>query len=125
MGTRSLTILNDERSHEIAVMYRQYDGYPEGHGAELVDFLKTMLQPREKREDGFNDSHCLAARLLAHFKTEWGNIYLFPAGTRDCGEEYIYIVTPRGGRCIDLQVFSCYGNKRLMFAGPAQEWTLK
>lgn len=40
MGTRSLTVFIDEHNDkEIVVMYRQMDGYPEGHGQDLVDFL--------------------------------------------------------------------------------------
>lgn len=31
MGTRSLTVMKDT-GNEIAVLYRQFDGYPEGHG---------------------------------------------------------------------------------------------
>ena len=35
---------------------------------------------------------CLAAQLIAHFKKEAGGFYLYSAGTRDCGEEYIYTI---------------------------------
>ena len=43
MGTRSLTTFNSSYSNEeIVVMYRQYDGYPTGHGKELLEFLKGM-----------------------------------------------------------------------------------
>jgi len=38
MGTRSLTFVYDEQD-VIINMYRQYDGYPTGHGAELAEFL--------------------------------------------------------------------------------------
>ena len=39
MGTRSLTtFIDDHTEEEIVVMYRQYDGYPEGHGRDLVNF---------------------------------------------------------------------------------------
>ena len=32
MGTRSLTFVYDEYGEKIINMYRQYDGYPSGHG---------------------------------------------------------------------------------------------
>ena len=35
---------------------------------------------------------CLAAQIIAHFKNGIGGFYLYPAKTRDCGEEYIYTV---------------------------------
>ena len=38
MGTRSLTFVYEENK-PIINMYRQFDGYPEGHGAELAEFL--------------------------------------------------------------------------------------
>jgi len=44
MGTRSLTIFFDgDRDEEIAVMYRQFDGSPEGHGALLAEFLRSAV----------------------------------------------------------------------------------
>jgi hypothetical protein len=38
---------------------------------------------------------CLAAQVVAHFKTEIGSFYLYPSGTRGMDEEYIYILYPR------------------------------
>ena len=94
MGTRSLTVVLDSNECEICVLYRQYDGYPTGHGAELQEFLSGFQivnglgsQREEKIANGMD---CLAAQLIAHFKKEAGGFYLYPAGTRDCGEEYIY-----------------------------------
>jgi hypothetical protein len=96
MGTRSLTCINDERGREIVVMYRQFDGYPTGHGQDLKEFLEPFtivngLRVEENRKVA-NGMDCLAAQLVAHFKTTPGDIYLMPAKTRDAGEEYIYTV---------------------------------
>lgn len=104
MGTRSLTVVLDEDGIEICTLYRQYDGYPTGHGAELKAFLDGF-----SIVNGFGSSDplrtangmgCLAAQIIAHFKSGVGGFYLYPGGTRDCGEEYIYTIylhTP-GGR---------------------------
>lgn len=43
MGTRSLTIIKNDNNDEICVLYRQYDGYLEGHGRELALFLKHKI----------------------------------------------------------------------------------
>jgi hypothetical protein len=105
MGTRSLTVLydvprNDEKEgEEIAVLYRQFDGYPDGHGAELNEFLKDMvivngISMSENRRIA-NGGSCLAAQIVAHFKTKAGGFYLHPAGTRGAYEEYIYYVRPQ------------------------------
>ena len=40
MGTRSLTtFIDNDTKEEIVVMYRQFDGYPSGHGRDLINFL--------------------------------------------------------------------------------------
>lgn len=99
MGTRSLTVFEDD-GKEIVVMYRQFDGYPSGHGQELADFLKSKVlvngfHPDDRRDiaNGMGD---LAAQCVMHFKSDKdariGGIYLYAAGTRDAGEEYIYTV---------------------------------
>lgn len=102
MGTRSLTIVEEVGGAEICVLYRQYDGYPAGHGAELKSFLEGLqivnglgLGDQKRMANGMD---CLAAQLIAHFKTEPGGFYLYPAGSRDCGEEYIYTVYTDGGK---------------------------
>ena len=104
MGTRCLTVLYDTKypdaeAEEIAVLYRQMDGYPDGHGAELTEFLENMvvvngINMAETRRIA-NGGSCLAAQIVAHFKTDAGRFYLYPAGTRGAGEEYIYYVRPQ------------------------------
>jgi hypothetical protein len=44
MGTRSLTYVygGDRETKPLVCMYRQFDGYPSGHGQELIDFLKPI-----------------------------------------------------------------------------------
>ena len=41
MGTRSLTYVYVEDT-PIMCMYRQFDGYPSGHGVELAEFLTQI-----------------------------------------------------------------------------------
>ena len=96
MGTRCLTRLYNEQNEEIAVLYRQYDGYPGGHGKELIEFLDGMVVGNGIGSDMpkkyANGMECLAAQIVAHFKTEPGQFYLMPPGTHDVGEEYVYTV---------------------------------
>jgi hypothetical protein len=91
-----------DHDEEIVVMYRQMDGYPTGHGADLKEFLSGFsivngysLDPPVRQANGMG---CLAAQTIAHFKTGIGNFYLHPAGTRDCGEEYIYTISSKDGK---------------------------
>lgn len=104
MGTRSLTVILNDKGEEFFCMYRQYDGYEEGHGKELKEYLQgkeivngfTNLDAKVGNFNGIND---LAACLITHFKEmhgsgpfKIGSIYLYPPGTRDIGEEYIYTI---------------------------------
>jgi len=99
MGTRSLTVFKDGKE-EICVMYRQFDGYPEGHGKELAELLAGM-----KMVNGFggepkkqaNGMPCLVAQVIAHFKKGVGGFYIHPPKTRDCCEEYVYFVSGKEG----------------------------
>ena len=97
MGTRSLTTFKEDYTdEEIVVLYRQMDGYPEGHGIDLFRFLNNMnmvngMKPQEKRKTS-NGMSCLAAQMIAYFKDEPGGFYLYRADTRDIGEEYVYTI---------------------------------
>jgi hypothetical protein len=105
MGTRCLTVMQREDGTEIAVLYRQMDGYPEGHGKDLHEFLDDMqicngISSDQKTGKWANGAECLAAQIVAYFKDRIGQFYLHPAGTRNCGEEYIYTVRPSAGGVI-------------------------
>ena len=113
MGTRSLTkviqtyetsIANEDNNNEvhkerkpITCMYRQYDGYMSGHGAELAEWLSgyTVVNgiPMDKSEPMFNGMDCLAAQMFAHFKNGAGGIYCMHPDAEDCWEEYLYEIS--------------------------------
>ena len=98
MGTRSLTTFIDNFDNkEIVVMYRQMDGYPKGHGIDLLEFLQGMdvvngLPVGRSDASLANGMSCLAAQVISHFKQGAGEFYLHTANTRDYGEEYIYTI---------------------------------
>ena len=81
MGTRSLTrVFEDDQ--ELVTIYRQFDGYPEGHGQDLADFLKDRsivngipVSYKGKISNGGRD---LAAQLVSFLKKdhEVGGIYI-------------------------------------------------
>lgn len=119
MGTRCITVVEDEDGTELCRIYRQFDGYPEVHGKQITEFLSRgniehMLGIDD--EENFLGMQDVAASLVAFLKsyTEptvlrheptagWhppisgGNrIQLVPIGTHDVGEEYIYTVSFQG-----------------------------
>jgi hypothetical protein len=127
MGTKSLTVILDEEN-KIMCMYRQSGGYPSGHGKELADFLNGFNICNgisEENEVGkwANGVECLAAQIVAHFKTGIGQFYLVQPGTRDRGETYIYTVyLDEGSNKIMLQVAT---NEEVLYDGFAQLYNPK
>jgi hypothetical protein len=119
MGTRSLTFVYSEsksgqKAEPIMNMYRQYDGYPTGHGAELAEFLSTgrlvdgLALTKTVEEVVFNGMGCLAASLVANFKQSPGGFYLYPVTAKDCGQDYEYhIFNIDGVMLIDVYYCGC------------------
>jgi len=127
MGTRSLTIFKDDNK-EIGVMYRQYDGYPSGHGIELSEFLSDMIIVNGLSSDQpnkvANGMGCLSAQVVAHFKDEPGNIYLYAPNTRHVWEEYIYEIYGNENEEVRIKVFEAGWEEhptKELFEGTAKE----
>ena len=99
MGTRCLTY-DYEGNSPLVCLYRQFDGYPSGHGAELANFLKGIklgngIADNPKMGKFANGMGCLAAQLVVHFKKSVGGFY-------------IHLVTDSGG--VDYE-YHVYANK--------------
>lgn len=94
MGTRSLTFVYDG-DRPLINLYRQFDGYPSGHGAELAEFLAGKRIVNGLSGDTsmvFNGMGCLAAQLVAHFKQSAGGFYIHSVEDTDCWQDYEYHV---------------------------------
>jgi hypothetical protein len=129
MGTRSLTYVyenyKDEQGNKveqpIICLYRQYDGYPVGHGAELADYLNGMyvvngLGLDQKDQKVANGMGCLAAQLVSFFKKdEAGQFYLHaPVLNADHWQEYEYH--------IQQDRILVYGYDKEIFSGTWSEY---
>lgn len=119
MGTRSLTYFyEDEKEKPFMCMYRQFDGYPEGHGKELGTFLAKFeivngFGMDDKAGSHANGMGCLAAQMVADFKKEIGNHYLVaPDLQQDSWQEYEYHVYPKM-----VEVRQCYNDGEVIFTG--------
>jgi hypothetical protein len=94
MGTRALTFVYDGNK-PIVNLYRQYDGYPTGHGAELAEFLNgfTIVNGIGAETTRVaNGMGCLAAQVVAHFKDSVGGFYIHSVDATECGQDYEYHV---------------------------------
>ena len=92
MGTRSV-IKFQEDGETVCAIYQQFDGYPEGVGATLFEFLDDITivnglsvdQPKRVA----NGVGCLAAQFIAQHKNGAGGFYMTHP---DDSQEYNYIV---------------------------------
>jgi len=125
MGTRSLTtFIDDHTKEEIVVMYRQYDGYPSGHGRDLTNFLNEMkivngIPGGKKLTQLANGISCLAAQVVSHFKNGVGDFYLHAGDTRDYGEEFVYTIYAKDNE-LKVKVEDAYEDK-VLFDGNTDE----
>ena len=138
MGTRSLTRviprqkgLSYSEGHQhveksVINMYRQYDGYPDGHGVDLAEFLDDFNVvnglgiPRPPKVA--NGTGCLAAQLVQHFKDGPGSIYLeaLKGEPGDSWEEYIYTIYPKEGEPTFVSIYDVW-EKECIFVGTAED----
>jgi hypothetical protein len=131
MGTRSLTRVietyKDDNGKEkkllLVTMYRQYDGYPSGHGQELADFLKggKVVNGISIGDTGkvFNGAGCFAAQMISHFKGDSaGGIYLYPNNTKDAWQNYEYhVLVDFDSKTVTLICYESGKRKKQLFKG--------
>ena len=145
MGTRSLTrvieVWNDDngkqKQEKLLTMYRQFDGYPSGHGQELADFIKSGIVVNgiscNETSKVFNGAGCFAAQMISHFKGDSaGGFYIYSNSAKDVGEEYEYhVLVNFDTKQITLKCYECgyikrdgsYSRgKKLLFNGNAVDF---
>ena len=132
MGTRCLTFVYDDSSTDdgsaeaIMCIYRQFDGYPSGHGHELAQFLnsKTLVNGYgEQNSIEANGMSCLAAQLVVQLKHGVGGIYIYaPMVGRDHWQDYEYHVYET--KVIVKSCATVYdsGHYQVIFEGTWQEF---
>lgn len=101
MGTRSLTHIYAcaEDKTPLVTIYRQFDGYPEGHGQEIREILggRQLVNGYNDKSKQCNGMGCAAALLIGALKGgNCGGIYIESCGASDCGEEFTYRLFPCG-----------------------------
>ena len=98
-------------------LYRQYDGYLCGAGLDIAEFLKDFrivngLRVGDKTRVA-NGAECLAAQLVAHFKTRPGDYYLqkFNNKIGHFNEEFIYNIYVIDYKHLVVSVYDVWNEK--------------
>lgn len=119
MGTRArINVI--EGGAILVSIYRQYDGYPEGLGREVAQFLcgLTLVNGMGADKSSIaNGMGCVAAQLIKTLKTEAGNVYIRDTGAHSQGEEYVYNVYAAG---TEIWI-AAYGGSMTAFGMPGDE----
>lgn len=125
MGTRSIIKFfeNDNgKEHPIVAVYQQYDGYLEGVGYQLYEYLSKKIIVNGIRSDQYGDEYangidCLAAQFIRDFKRGVGGLYIAPVDCED--QEYNYDVI-YDGKEITIRVR--YYNSEPFFYGNVKDF---
>jgi hypothetical protein len=77
----SVIIYEEENNHPLTQIYFTQDGFPHSLGTKLCDLIKNIkivngLTDTNKKNSA-NGMGCLAAQIVAHFKTCPGNVYIW------------------------------------------------
>ena len=124
MGTRSITCVLDEQGNKIIEMYKQFDGYPDGLGVELKEFIASGIMVNGIGADTikvFNGINCFAAQLVDYLKDGAGGIYLHaPTSNYKSKKKYVEMYTAEYYYEIDsdlnIKCWDTYENKEVPIA---------
>ena len=100
MGTRSTITFYSRMGGTnffLVNIYQQYDGYLEGVGKELCEWLKPKIITNGFSKANWNIANgagCLAAKYISEFKPATGGLYIYPEDVahEDCDYNYSVIV---------------------------------
>jgi len=107
-------------------IYKHYDGYPEGLGVDLANFLDgyDVVNGLSTGYQGpvANGMGCLAAQTVSYLKDEPGNVYLQKPIEKDW-EDYEYFVWVKDHAELWISIFDYDGN--CIFVGEPDELLTK
>jgi hypothetical protein len=130
MGTKSLVHVKDDKK-TLVTLYRQYDGYPSGMGADIKRILNegdvkvlNGFSRSQKSPEFFNGAGCLSAYLVGQLKkNSIGDVYLYPPNSEGLGEEFVYTVTVTKKNTVNLRILDVYKNK-ILFNGQLKDFSV-
>ncbi len=103
MGTRSITHIYEMDSDKVVCsFYRHWDGYPEGHGKDLENWLKDKtltngIGPGHDKNTTYNRAGTMAVKLMNHIQDISG-CEVIATGSDGCWVDYTYHVFYKNGK---------------------------
>lgn len=141
MGTRSTYRVIEQyedsetkkvESSELCLIYRQYDGYPDGHPLETAEWLSggVVVNGFSSNEKGlvFNGGGCLAAQLICKMKSETGigGCYVQNLNSRGKSwEDYLYDIIIKNDRTIEYVCYENHDEPTEIFRGSPKKFVKK
>lgn len=128
MGTRSYTDIV-EGDDVILRFYRQFDGYPSGHGVELAELADRVIVNgyglNMTSKTHANGAGCLAAQIIATLKDGIGGIYIMRPS--DDFEDFNYRVEVPEKVGLDFDATArptlvCFDQDREVFRGDPRDF---
>ena len=95
---------------KLVSIYNQYDGYPEGLGVTLANYLlgtKIVNGLGGDRDTVFNGLGCMAASIIAELKEEAGNVYIDDPNSPHGWLDYEYVIWGSDHKDIWISIFNC------------------
>lgn len=132
MGTRSLThIYHVDGTTPMLSLYRQFDGYPSGHGALISKTFKgrKLVDGYSNPDTQVNGMANVPTMLIGAYyhgdpygPIPCGGLYITGPGASDEGEEYVYHIRGKSGQ-LKLTVEQGYYPKfKVIFDGPLDDF---
>lgn len=128
MGARGLIHVEDQDGTKLCTIYKHWDAYQTGLGANLKEFLQGKKLTNGIGADPthtFNGLGCMAAALVGHLKVGAGDVYLYAPGSVNVGEEYTYTLYTKKDGLIHLEVVAVWSNNQVLYSGPIDEYAPK
>ena len=101
---------SEEPNQTIVDIYHHWDGYPEGLGVTLANYLNDKkvvngIGSKDNEDIVFNGMGCLAASLVAQLKDGPGNVYIEPRESH-AWIDYQYYIWGDTDKGIWISIFS-------------------
>ena len=110
---------SEEPNKTIVDIYHHWDGYPEGLGVTLADYLNGKKVTNGLGRDNdhvFNGLGCMAASIIEHLKDGPGNIYIEDPECPHTWIDYDYYVWGDDHKDIWISIFD--GNECIFVGKP-------